>query len=156
MTPIEQTRYDIQNECFRKHRKYKRNHSNAHDKENPSSIVAYFSTGTQRNTEGKLLGFGNCFIHSTKRSERVIKRIASGGKAAGYSIVGGIQTVLVDRSWSGGKKNNERAVLPDGVDGPRMLAMATGEFLTRDLVNTPASDMGPAELEADLAYARGE
>ena len=26
--------------------------------------------------------------------------------------------------------------------------MAAGEFLTRDLINTPASDMGPAELEA--------
>ena len=26
--------------------------------------------------------------------------------------------------------------------------MATGEFLTRDLINTPSSDMGPAELEA--------
>lgn len=38
--------------------------------------------------------------------------------------------------------------LTNGVDGPRILAMATGEFLTRDLVNTPASDMGPAELEA--------
>lgn len=38
--------------------------------------------------------------------------------------------------------------LPEGVDGARMLAMAEGEFLTRDLVNTPASDMGPAELEA--------
>ena len=37
--------------------------------------------------------------------------------------------------------------LPDGVDGARMLAMAEGEFLTRDLVNTPASDMGPEELE---------
>jgi leucyl aminopeptidase len=48
--------------------------------------------------------------------------------------------------------------LPDGVDGARMLAMAEGEFLTRDLVNTPASDMGPAELEAaftDLAARFG-
>lgn len=38
--------------------------------------------------------------------------------------------------------------LPEGVDGLRMLAMVEGEFLTRDLINTPASDMGPAELEA--------
>ena len=38
--------------------------------------------------------------------------------------------------------------LPEGVDGPRLLAMAAGGFLTRDLINTPASDMGPAELEA--------
>ncbi|MEO8241543.1 MAG: leucyl aminopeptidase family protein [bacterium] len=39
-------------------------------------------------------------------------------------------------------------LLPEGVDAARLLAMAEGEFLTRDLVNTPASDMGPAELEA--------
>ncbi len=39
-------------------------------------------------------------------------------------------------------------LLPEGVDAPRLLAMAEGEFLTRDLVNSPASDMGPAELEA--------
>ena len=37
---------------------------------------------------------------------------------------------------------------PEGVDAARLLAMAEGEFLTRDLINTPALDMGPAELEA--------
>lgn len=37
--------------------------------------------------------------------------------------------------------------LPVGCDGARILAMAEGEYLTRDLINTPASDMGPAELE---------
>ena len=36
---------------------------------------------------------------------------------------------------------------PDGCDTDRITAMATGEFLTRDLINTPSSDMGPAELE---------
>lgn len=41
-----------------------------------------------------------------------------------------------------------RLVCPDGLDGPRLLAMARGEFLTRDLINTPAQDMGPDELEA--------
>jgi leucyl aminopeptidase len=42
---------------------------------------------------------------------------------------------------------------PDGIDTSRLEAMAAGEFLTRDLINTPAQDMGPAELEAarDLA-----
>ena len=39
-------------------------------------------------------------------------------------------------------------LVPEGVDAARLLAMAEGEFLTRDLVNTPASDMGPDELEA--------
>ncbi|MBC7676677.1 MAG: leucyl aminopeptidase family protein, partial [Rhodoferax sp.] len=37
---------------------------------------------------------------------------------------------------------------PEGCDATRLIAMATGEFLTRDLINTPSSDMGPAELEA--------
>ena len=37
---------------------------------------------------------------------------------------------------------------PEGCDATRLIAMATGEFLTRDLNNTPSSDMGPAELEA--------
>ena len=38
--------------------------------------------------------------------------------------------------------------LPEGLDGETLLAMAEGEFLTRDLINTPASDMGPEELQA--------
>ena len=39
-------------------------------------------------------------------------------------------------------------VPPEGVDATRLLAIAEAEFLTRDLVNTPASDMGPDQLEA--------
>lgn len=41
-----------------------------------------------------------------------------------------------------------RLKAPEGVDAARLIAMAEGEFLTRDLINTPAQDMGPAELEA--------
>lgn len=37
--------------------------------------------------------------------------------------------------------------LPEGCDAARLLAMAAGEYLTRDLINTPAADMGPDELE---------
>lgn len=40
-----------------------------------------------------------------------------------------------------------RLVAPEGVDAPRIEAIAAGEALTRDLINTPASDMGPEELE---------
>jgi len=43
---------------------------------------------------------------------------------------------------------------PESVDAARLEAIAAGEFLTRDLINTPASDMGPEQLEAafrDLA-----
>ncbi|MBT8409806.1 MAG: leucyl aminopeptidase family protein [Alphaproteobacteria bacterium] len=39
-------------------------------------------------------------------------------------------------------------VAPKGVDATRLEAIAAGEVLTRDLINTPASDMGPPDLEA--------
>ncbi|MDO5657596.1 MAG: leucyl aminopeptidase family protein [Paracoccus sp. (in: a-proteobacteria)] len=51
-----------------------------------------------------------------------------------------------------------RLVAPDGVDAARLEAMARAEFLTRDLINTPANDMGPAALEAaarELAHRCG-
>jgi leucyl aminopeptidase len=38
-------------------------------------------------------------------------------------------------------------VAPVGVDVARIEALAAGECLTRDLINTPASDMGPDELQ---------
>jgi len=38
-------------------------------------------------------------------------------------------------------------VAPQGVEVARIQAIADGEFLTRDLINTPASDMGPDHLE---------
>lgn len=48
-----------------------------------------------------------------------------------------------------------RLVCPPGVDAARLIAMARGEFLTRDLINTPAQDMGPAELEAAFVALAG-
>lgn len=41
-----------------------------------------------------------------------------------------------------------RLIAPEGIDAARLEIIAAGECLTRDLVNTPASDMGPAALEA--------
>ena len=45
---------------------------------------------------------------------------------------------------------------PEGVDAARVRALALGEALTRDLINTPASDMGPEELEAALCALGAE
>jgi leucyl aminopeptidase len=45
-------------------------------------------------------------------------------------------------------KEHPSLVTPEGVDADRVSIMAEAEFLTRDLINTPASDMGPAELES--------
>ena len=47
---------------------------------------------------------------------------------------------------------------PPGCDEQNLQVIIEGEFLTRDLINTPANDMGPEELEAavrDLANEHG-
>ncbi|MCI2399446.1 leucyl aminopeptidase family protein [Aliiroseovarius subalbicans] len=40
-----------------------------------------------------------------------------------------------------------KMIAPDGIDVARIEVIAAGECLTRDLINTPASDMGPSNLE---------
>jgi len=49
-----------------------------------------------------------------------------------------------------------RLVAPDGVDGPRLERIATAEALTRDLINTPAEDMGPDALESAIRGLAGQ
>ena len=40
-------------------------------------------------------------------------------------------------------------VWPEGVDKKRVTAMVEGIFLARDLINTPAEDMGPADIASE-------
>ncbi len=51
-----------------------------------------------------------------------------------------------------------RLVLPEGADRDQVLALAEALYFGRDLINTPANDLGPAELESaarELATAFG-
>lgn len=52
-----------------------------------------------------------------------------------------------DRYKAGGPAD-QRFVAPPGVDAHMIETLAAGECLTRDLINIPAADMGPDELEA--------
>ncbi|HET7678876.1 MAG TPA: leucyl aminopeptidase family protein [Xanthobacteraceae bacterium] len=48
------------------------------------------------------------------------------------------------------RKSDGRTVrleIPEGVDAAEISRIVEAAFLTRDLINTPANDMGPAELE---------
>jgi len=49
-----------------------------------------------------------------------------------------------------------RLVAPEGVDVARLERIAAGEALTRDLINTPAEDMGPDALEAAARALAGD
>jgi leucyl aminopeptidase len=58
---------------------------------------------------------------------------------------------------AGGAKKR-RLVLPEGADKDQVLALAEALYFGRDLINTPANDLGPAELESaarELATAFG-
>jgi leucyl aminopeptidase len=46
-----------------------------------------------------------------------------------------------------GEGKDVQLQLPDGVDGNDVSRIVEGVWLARDLINTPANDMGPAELE---------
>ncbi|MFZ1725565.1 MAG: leucyl aminopeptidase family protein [Albidovulum sp.] len=69
--------------------------------------------------------------------------------------------------YKAGRAPKARLKAPAGIDADRLLAIAKAEAVTRDLINTPASDMGPDELEtavqslakrfgAKLRVVRGE
>ena len=49
------------------------------------------------------------------------------------------------------KEDGARLLWPENADRKAITAEATGVWLTRDLVNTPASDMGPGELAGAAA-----
>jgi leucyl aminopeptidase len=45
--------------------------------------------------------------------------------------------------------------LPEGADGAEVTRLAEAAFLARDLVNTPANDLGPSALEAEIGKLAG-
>lgn len=83
-----------------------------------------------------------------------VPKVQDGAQAALGWLMGGY-------AFSRYKKNDKpqvRLVTPAGVDAAEVTRIARNLFLARDLITTPANDMGPAELEAAaraLAKAHG-
>jgi leucyl aminopeptidase len=68
-----------------------------------------------------------------------------GGANAGLAwLMGGYRFARYKKS----APRQPRLVLPAKVDGEEISRIAQALFLARDLINTPANDMGPQELEA--------
>jgi len=71
-----------------------------------------------------------------------------GGARAVYAWA--IGTYAFDRYRSrrkSARSEKPRLLLPEDVDGEMVSRLAEGVFLARDLINTPANDMGPEDLE---------
>lgn len=117
--------------------------------------------GADGAVSGAVVGFGQPKARARGRFH--LARAAAGLPAGAWHLEGALgpaenaeaalafllQSYRFDR-YRPAKSGAECALLktPAGVDANRLLVMAEGEFLTRDLINTPASDMGPDELEA--------
>ena len=78
-----------------------------------------------------------------------VYQIASGleGDALVEAALAWLMTGYKYTRYSGPPSDGASLVAPDGIDADRIEVIANGEALTRELINTPASDMGPDELE---------
>ncbi len=79
---------------------------------------------------------GNYVLHAELEGDD-LNEAALGWLLAGYRY---------DR-YAHAPRPGARLVAPKGVDAAALEIIAAGEALTRDLINTPSSDMGPSELE---------
>ena len=80
------------------------------------------------------------------------------GREAEQAALGWLLSAYRFGRYKPASPQGARLVAPEGVDAARVETIARGEALTRDLINTPAGDMGPDELEAaarTLADAHG-
>lgn len=73
---------------------------------------------------------------------------AQGTNAELAAIAWGLGAYRFRRYRGVGEDRAPRLVLPEATDRNRVKAVVEGVWFGRDLINTPASDMGPAELEA--------
>ncbi|MFN4192410.1 MAG: leucyl aminopeptidase family protein [Tabrizicola sp.] len=112
---------------------------------------------------GAVAGFGT--PQARRRMRFGLAKAVAGLPAGAWRLEGALdraETTEATLAWllSGyrfdryrpGRKSAElpRLICPKELDAARLLAMAEGEALTRDLINTPAEDMGPDEMEAAL------
>jgi len=106
-----------------------------------------------------VVGYGTEQTHHRERF--VLARGAAKLPAGVYQIAGGLGGDNLEQEALGWllaqyrfDRYHEQAAMParlqapSGVDARRLEIIAAGEALTRDLINTPANDMGPAQLEA--------
>jgi leucyl aminopeptidase len=114
-----------------------------------------------------LAGYGNAA--SRKRGRFHLAAAAAKFPKGIYHIASGISDELLPQEALGWLLQSYRfdrykptaamaahLVAPEGVNAAEITAQAVGEALTRDLINTPASDMGPPQLEQAARDLAGE
>ncbi len=109
----------------------------------PDGTLARVAAGLDRQDDTLALG-------------AIPKKLADGVYRYGFGL-DGVDAELACFAWAfgsyrftkfkGAARDGARLALPDGIHAERVSAIADGTALVRDLVNMPANDLGPAELE---------
>lgn len=110
-----------------------------------AAAAGYGSAAARARGRFHLAGAATALPEGTWRLEGLTDARALEEESLGFRLA----QYRFDR-YKASKPPRARLVTPPPVDAARLDAIAAGEFLTRDLINTPAADMGPAELEADV------
>ncbi|MGF1552851.1 MAG: M17 family metallopeptidase [Paracoccaceae bacterium] len=119
-------------------------------------LVGWGTAATRARERFALGGFARAAPAGTYRLATRLDPDEAAEQALGWLLA----RYRFDRYKKRGAENGAEAELlvPEGVDGARLGLVAEGVFVARDLINTPASDMGPTRLEAAarrLAEAAG-
>ena len=69
------------------------------------------------------------------------------GQALENEVLGWLLSHYAFKKYRDQSGTKAQLIAPKGIDATRLEIIAQGEYLTRDLINTPASDMGPQQLE---------
>jgi leucyl aminopeptidase len=75
-----------------------------------------------------------------------LQAVPAGLDPTEIALAWGLGTYRFDR-YKPGKEGPARLVLPQGANGPEARAIVHACALARDMVNTPANDMGPLQIE---------
>ena len=107
-------------------------------------VLVGWGTGAQRRRERLHLG---SFARSAPAGSYRLEGDLAADKAEQAALGWMLGRYRFDRYKSGSSETEADLAPPEGVDGARLGRIAEGVFITRDLINTPANDMGPEALE---------
>ncbi len=113
---------------------------------------------------GALLGLGDGsdpFVTGALASALPVRTYRFAGKlgaSADNAVLGFAFGTYQFNLYKGSAREYPRLILPEGADGAELSRIVAAIFLVRDLINTPANDMSPADLAdaaLDVARAHG-